>query len=45
MEVIEAVRRTLNSMNLKQSDADALEVVEVIGEGTVSSGARDGALN
>ena len=42
MEVIEAVRRTLNSMNLKQSETGMIEVTEAIGEGTVSWGGACG---
>ncbi|KAJ9517261.1 hypothetical protein QJQ45_009127 [Haematococcus lacustris] len=34
MEVIEAVRRTLGSMNLKQSEQDTIELVQAIGEGS-----------
>ncbi len=40
MEVIDAVRRTLNHMNIKQSNDDQVEIVQAIGEGTVSSPSR-----
>ncbi len=34
MEVIEAVRQSLNSMNLKQSESAEIEVLAAIGEGS-----------
>lgn len=41
MEVIEAVRRTLNSMDIKQSDVGTIETLAAIGEGTVGGGVAD----